>query len=241
MVAFHAVRWTNLGDSIELIAMESEPVCLFPTISGETTRVYAGFDSFETALTMDTRPKEWFADDELFSPRSVHFSDPLVTQSWEVPRIEKNKRQSMFYSKKDFARFKNDSKVRWGVNGEFDCKDCEQLLEGLRLKAAAYVANRDYPRALVVLQHSIQLRRETNVDFDHKTISKTVQLIADIYCLQKDWVRAHHAYIQSLEAINTFSRLNNIDVSKKRASLYRKIAYVQNKFITSTVASLSHL
>jgi hypothetical protein len=64
----------------------------------------AGFDSFETALTMDTRPKEWFADDELFSPRSVHFSNPLVTQSWEVPRIEKNKRQSMFYSKKDFAR-----------------------------------------------------------------------------------------------------------------------------------------
>jgi hypothetical protein len=104
MVAFHAVRWISLGGSIELIAMESEPVCFFPTTSSETTRVYASFDTFETALTVDIRTKEWSTDDKVFSPRSVHFSHPLVTQSWEVPRIEKDRKQTMFYSKKDITK-----------------------------------------------------------------------------------------------------------------------------------------
>lgn len=104
MVAFHAVRWINLGGSIELIAMESESVCFFPTVSSETTRVYASFDSFETALTTDIGSTERDTDNNLFSPRSVHFSHPLVTQSWEVPRIEKGIRKSMFYSKKDIRK-----------------------------------------------------------------------------------------------------------------------------------------
>ena len=138
-------------------------------------------------------------------------------------------------------RFKKDTKIRWGENGEFDCKDCEQLLEGLRLRAAACVAQQDYPRALVALRHSIRIRKETNVDFDHKTISKTFQLIGDIYCLQKDWARAHHAYFNSLEAIKTFSMLNNMDVSKKRASLTRRIAFVQTQFVASTLSSLSNI
>lgn len=138
-------------------------------------------------------------------------------------------------------RFRNDSEIRWGANGEFDCNFYEQLLDELHLKATACVANREYPRALELLRHSIRVRRETKVDFDHRTISMTIQLIADIYCLQKDWARAHHAYVQSLEAITTFSRLNNIDESKQRAALIRKVVYVQKKFVTSTVQSLSHL
>ena len=79
------------------------------------TFIYAaGMDAFEVALkSMDTsevgllvdaNASRWNLGGSAYAHRSVHFADPLVTQSWEVPRIDKSKQRSMFYSRRDILK-----------------------------------------------------------------------------------------------------------------------------------------
>ena len=57
-----------------------------------------------------------------------------------------------------------------------------------------------------------------------------IQLIADIYCLQNDWTRAHIAYLRALEALQSWADANeDVDVSKTITALIRKLGFVQTK------------
>lgn len=96
----------------DLMALETEPS--YDCVKEMTCIYDAGMDAFEIALnSMDTstvalladmNTSRWILGDKTNARRSVSFADPPVTQLWEVPRIDKNSRRSMFYSKRDIVK-----------------------------------------------------------------------------------------------------------------------------------------
>lgn len=100
MIVSCAVPWISKAISVEVVAIETEPV-IHPK---EMTRVYDTFDTFEIALIMDIQSIELSVEERQYYPKTVHFSDPLVTHSWKVPRIEQTIKSTMFYSDRDIMR-----------------------------------------------------------------------------------------------------------------------------------------
>ena len=107
-------------------------------------------------------------------------------------------------------------------------------MESLDRLAADYVAKGDLKEALVAFNHALRVRTKTRVDFDPRTASANIQFIADIYCLQNDWKRAHLAYLRALEALHSWADAHeDVDVSTTITILIRKLGFVQKKLAPS--------
>ena len=136
-------------------------------------------------------------------------------------------------------RFRDDTRTRFGKDGKYSREFCEQLLENLDRQATECVTNGDLQGALEAFNHSLRVRTKTRVDFDPRTTSSTIQFIADIYCLQNDWSRAHHAYLQAIQAIDGWVDENeDVNVSKTLTTLTRKLGVVQAKLTPTKKSTL---
>jgi hypothetical protein len=123
MVVSSAVRFVSKETTIavEVIAVEAEllivkkkrktkPASVAPVhqhiIQQQLqARVYDTFGGLELALSSDTQSKKELMEEEaLYYPKRVQFSEPLVTRSWEVPRIAQDAKKAMFYSRRDISQ-----------------------------------------------------------------------------------------------------------------------------------------
>jgi hypothetical protein len=120
MVVSSAVRFVSKESTmaVEVIAVEAEllivknrkqkkRVEIAPVHHKQQlqARVYDTFGGLELALSSDTQSTEELMDEAaLYDPKRVQFAEPLVTRSWEVPRIAQDAKQTMFYSRRDISK-----------------------------------------------------------------------------------------------------------------------------------------
>ena len=98
MVVSSAVRCFGKGlQSVEVVAIDSAVALK------ERKRLRDG--DLETNLTMETDASASTIEVSLYDPKTVHFSDPLVTEAWEVPRTERSMKKLLFYTPREIARY----------------------------------------------------------------------------------------------------------------------------------------
>ena len=95
----HFMWWMNdlprLDTSKELLSSDVERPDMEPLTSDESEA-----DGSAMQVTEDDDTKNMSSE----SDKSVRFSDPLVTDSWDVPRKEEDDIEKLFYSAMDFAQ-----------------------------------------------------------------------------------------------------------------------------------------
>jgi len=238
MVVSSAIRFISkeVISAVEVVAIEAEMLkakdkkAALPHRKQREkliARVYDTFGGLELALSSDTDDS---TDEELSSneddAKTVQFADPLVTKSWVVPRIAKDDKQLMFYSRRDIAKFRRDRRNKFGKDKQYDRDFCEKLLEKLDKLGYSNYAKGDFTKALEAFNHALRVRSQTHVDFNQKTTCKNIHCIADIYSKQRDWRHALEAYRAALYAIRS---CHDDDAKKTIIGLERKVALVEKQ------------
>ena len=113
MVGANEIAWIDMVTlQGGVMAVETKPsyncvkemTCIYDAGMDAFEIALNGFDTSTVALLAEMNASRWILGDTADGHRSVRFADPLVTHSWEVPRIDKNSQRSMFYSKRDILK-----------------------------------------------------------------------------------------------------------------------------------------
>jgi tetratricopeptide (TPR) repeat protein len=104
---------------------------------------------------------------------------------------------------------------------------CEELVEELDAMGADSFAKGDPQKALFAFQHSLRVKTETLVDFNHLSTANTIHCIADIYSKQRKWSHALGAYESALEVLSYRGTLNDKIAIQAVISLQKKIAIIR--------------
>lgn len=98
--------------------------------------------------------------------------------------------------------FRKQHKTRYGDEKQHDRVYCEDLVEQLDAMGSESFAQGDLRTALRAFHHSLRVKTETMVDFNHFSTANTIHCIADVYSKQRKWPHALDAYESALEALS---------------------------------------
>jgi hypothetical protein len=98
--------------------------------------------------------------------------------------------------------FKKQHKTRYGEEKQHDRVYCEDLVEQLDAMGSESFAQGDLQTALRAFHHSLRVKTETMVDFNHFSTANTIHCIADVFSKQRKWPHALDAYESALAALS---------------------------------------
>lgn len=121
MVVSSAIRLISkeAPSSIEVVAVDEAELLIvrnakIPRAQNHSAdqlkaRIYDTFGGLELGLrtaTDSTKDANSMEEAAFFGQqhKTIQFADPLVTCSWEVPRIAKDDKEALFYSRRDIAK-----------------------------------------------------------------------------------------------------------------------------------------
>lgn len=110
-----------------------------------------------------------------------------------------------------------------GKEGEFNQKECEDLVDTLDETGANSFRRGDYRRALKAFTQALQIRTHARVEFDPRSVAKNIHCIGDVYSKQSDWKKALDAYGASIDALQSCSKKDEDTTRATIRSLERKV------------------
>jgi hypothetical protein len=160
------------------------------------------------------------------SDKSVRFADPLVTSSWDVPRIHSDDLEELFYTAMDISKFRQQrQKGNVPPSRPYDKAHCERLVEDLdRFGAESFVAG-EYQKALGAFNHSLQVKTQIMTDCDNSSTAITIHCIADCYSKKGKWIQAMDAYNAALLVLEKAADTEEVRTS--RIALDQKVQIIR--------------
>lgn len=192
MLVPNAVRCISKPSSIEVVAIDRIPGHFrHPKISPLEGRPF-GFGEFFLFEEHDENDSqiEGIRDDKI-----VHFADPLVTNTWDIPRPDADLLGDLYYSGSDIDRFREDRQER--KRKIIEKKERSRTIYGQRDEAETF-----YSRMALDDYSNMDSHIKPNKTRNNHFVSCGPAAITSLYCKPRKWRKsAPNASAAALEAL----------------------------------------